>query len=176
MLNRGITKIVVEDTLRSRLFPLFRKGVQIEVQTGISLYELFHEQWKIPEEYIHHRISSVFLDSHPIDDLENTRIAGGMVLALSSAMPGLVGAVMRRGLILSSLRQSITYSGENSSSIHHSDIITVKLFNLLAEELSAVFLRMGFRVKVEDARKVLPKSISFPEDEEGDVIIVNSSI
>jgi len=173
MFCREKTKIVLEETLRPKLFPLFRKGVQIEVQSGISLYKLFHEQWKIPVEYIHHRISSVFLDSHPVDDLENTHIAGGMVLALSSAMPGLVGAVMRRGLGLSSLRQSITYRERNSPDLHHDGIITVKLFNLLVEELSEVFFRIGFRVRTEDARKVIPEGIHLPK--ENYVIIVNST-
>ena len=157
------TKIVLEDALHPKFFPLFRKGVQIEIQSGISLYKLFHERWEIPLEYIHHRISSVFLDSHPVDDLENTHIAGGMVLALSSAMPGLVGAVMRRRLSLSSLRQSITYREKTLPDLQHDGIITLKLFNLLVEELSEVFFRMGFRVRTEDARKVLPDGIHLPD-------------
>ena len=164
-------KIIVDDALKSRFFPLFRKGIQVEIENGLSLAELFREQWEIPAEYIQQRISSVFLDFHPVDDLENTRVADGMVLALSSAMPGLVGAVMRRGLSLSSLRQSITYSEKTFFTSHHNGIITVKLFNLLVEELSVIFFRMGFRVTIEDARKILPDGISLPE--KGYVIIKN---
>lgn len=94
-------------------------------------------------DYVNYRITTVFLDGSCVDDLKTTIIKDGSVLALSSAMPGLAGATMRRGSTYASLRESITYSEKGDSTLGSEGTVTVKLFNVLINELGPVFLQRG---------------------------------
>ncbi|OQX15922.1 MAG: hypothetical protein BWK80_40550 [Desulfobacteraceae bacterium IS3] len=113
----------------------FQQGVQIKIPTGCSLKTLLCEVWEIPQDYVTNRISTIFLDGKPVDDLEAAMIRDGSVLSLSAAMPGLVGAVMRRGGSLASFRSSITYAENENMPERKEGVITLKLFNLLIAEL-----------------------------------------
>ena len=55
------------------------------------------------------KIQSIMLDGKPVDDIGSAMIHDGSVLALSAAMPGLVGATLRRGGAYASFRSAITY-------------------------------------------------------------------
>ena len=96
------------------------------------------------------RISTIFIDSKPVDDLNTAVIEDGATLALSCAMPGLVGAVMRRGGLLSSFRSGISYSHTVKKDTLRPGCIRVKLFNMLIKELGPVFLKAGIEVDVAD--------------------------
>ncbi|NJL58424.1 MAG: hypothetical protein HC887_00995 [Desulfobacteraceae bacterium] len=52
---------------------------------------------EIPKDYVLNRISTIFLDGKPVDCLDTAFVRNHSVVSLSAAMPGLVGAVMRRG-------------------------------------------------------------------------------
>jgi len=90
-------------------------------------------------------IQTIFLDSSPVDDLERACVRPDSVLALSAAMPGLVGAVMRRAGAFAKLRESITH--HNADSRPGTDgtpvPITVKVFNLLQDRLGPRLLGRG---------------------------------
>jgi hypothetical protein len=64
-------------------------------------------------------------------------------VALSSALPGLVGATLRRGGFYACLRDSINYRQEDLPVDTRPGTITIKLFNLLMDELGPVFLKKG---------------------------------
>ncbi len=76
-----------------------------------------------------------------MDNLTTAIIRNGSVLALSSAMPGLAGATLRRGSIYASLRNSINYEEKNELTQKMDGVITVKLFNVLINELGPVLLQ-----------------------------------
>lgn len=82
-----------------------------------------------------------------VDNIEEAIILEGSTLALSSAMPGLAGATLRRDGIYASLRESITYKEKASNCRIKEGIITVKLFNLLIDDIGHVFLQKGIIVK-----------------------------
>src|SRR4051794_38323776 len=88
-------------------FPLLQRGVDLKACTGGSLRELLCAQLGIPADYVTGRITTIFLDNRPVDDLERTQIREGSRVTLSAAMPGLVGAVMRRSGFYAALRQGI---------------------------------------------------------------------
>jgi len=54
------------------------------------------------------KISTIFLDGKAVDSPETALLREGSTLALSSAMPGLAGAILRRDGPYASLRSSIT--------------------------------------------------------------------
>lgn len=142
-----------------RLSQVFQKGVRVEIETGCPLESLLCDQWGLSPEYVLQKISTLFLNGKPVDDISTARVGEGAVLALSSAMPGLVGAVMRRGGFFSSLRGGITYRENASADRACRGLITVKLFNLLIEDLGPRFLAQGFFVDSGDLPKDLTESL-----------------
>ena len=65
---------------------LFQQGVGVAIQTGVSLEDLLCCQWQIDREYVMNRISTLFLDGKPVDDLPAAVVNDGSVVALSGAM------------------------------------------------------------------------------------------
>ena len=90
-------------------FPLFQQGVIVKILTGDYQGSTF-PYLEIPAEYVENRIQTIFLDGKAVDDLGEAKVRDGSILALSAAMPGLVGATLRRGGAFASLRRSITFS------------------------------------------------------------------
>ncbi|MBL0714162.1 MAG: hypothetical protein JJV98_10720 [Desulfosarcina sp.] len=135
---------------------LFQKGVGITIQTGTSLENLLCCQWNIDRAYVMGRISTLFLDGHPVDDLPGAVVHDGATLALSGAMPGLIGATMRRGGVLASFRDGITYCETSEGGHGGRGRITLKLFNLLIEELGPLFLARGIWVSRSRLAELFP--------------------
>lgn len=124
----------------------------MKTEVGCSLRELLAERFGISMEYIENRIQTVFLDGKPVDDMDAAAVRDGAVLALSSAMPGLLGAIMRKGGYYSRLRSPVSHV-ENGDAPRRTDgQVVVKLFNLTSPELGPLFLERGIRVDAEDLR------------------------
>ena len=122
---------------------------------GCSVKDLLCRQFRLDESYVDRRITTIFLDGKPVDAIGAARIREGSTLALSAAMPGLAGAILRRGSALSPLRENITREGGEKSVVPERDgVITVKLFNLLAPELAPGFLRRGVLLPAAEAGTV----------------------
>lgn len=124
-------------------FPLLQQGVTVEAQVGCTLDKLLSQQWNISPEYAAQRITTIFLNSRPIDSLATALIRENSVIALSGAMPGLVGATMRRGGFYAALRQGITHHDAAGEVTDRKASVRVKLFNLLLPELGPGFLQRG---------------------------------
>jgi hypothetical protein len=139
--------LVVESRWLPQFYYLLQLGFGLRVQVGGSVQELLSQQLGLDLEYVAGRISTVFLDGRPVDNLEAAVIREGATVALSAAMPGLVGATLRRGGYYAVLRSSITHVADTGSASQKLGIITVKLFNLLQNELGPVFLQRGILVQ-----------------------------
>jgi len=140
---------------------LLQQGVAVPVVIGCSLRSLLCDQFSIPAEYVTGRITTIFLDSRPVDNLDSAVIREGSRVTLSAAMPGLVGAVMRSGGFYASLRQGITHTGADSATAAKKGMIRLKLFNLLLAELGPLILARGVileRAELSDLLQRLPAS------------------
>lgn len=135
--------LTVEPGLLSEFTLLLQRGFDISLLVNCSLENILQEQWHIAPECVTGRISTIFVNSHPIDDLSSTIIREGDVLSLSGAMPGLVGATMRRGGFYANLRGDITYQEQERETSPRLARIHVKIFNLLLRELGPGFLQRG---------------------------------
>lgn len=133
---------------------LLQKGVWLRVQTGCSVASLLTEQFKIAENYIVERITTLFLDFKPVDNLETAYVSDGSTLALSSAMPGLVGTTMRRGSHLAAMRGDISCPTQQPS-VSVMGRIRIKLFNLVMNELGETFLAHGVLLTNGELDKLL---------------------
>lgn len=154
---------------------LFQQGVGITIQTGATLEDLLCGQWGIDRDYVMNRISTLFLDGKPVDDLTISVVEEGATLALSGAMPGLIGATMRRGGVLAPFRSGITYCPSATTGASGNGRITLKLFNLLIEELGPQFLSRGIWIDRSRLRDQFPGRPELDGDGEVRVVLTASS-
>lgn len=138
---------------RTLFHPLLREGVQVQVRLGGTVRDILEQDLHIPEQIVDQEIQSLFLDNHPVDDLETRIHTPGSVLSLSAAMPGLVGACMRRGGAYAGLRQGISWDEEaEDESVLDQGLIYIKLFNFMAPRIGPILLAQGVRV---DAKRLV---------------------
>ena len=147
------TSILLEmryDQVRE-FFPLLQQGFAVTGRVGCSLDRLLGDQWGMSSEYVARRVTTIFLDSRAIDDVTTAVVHDGSVVALSGAMPGLVGATMRRGGFYAAMRGGISYQSTAAESPERIGTIRAKLFNLLLPELGPGFLGRGIILKASEA-------------------------
>ena len=87
---------------------LFGKGVGINAETGCTVKQLLCDQVGIAADYLSDRVQTIFLNGRPVDDEAKAVVHNGDVLALSAAMPGLVGTILRKGGHLAAMRASLS--------------------------------------------------------------------
>ncbi len=149
---------VIDRSDATLLLPLLQQGVQIEIESDRSLEDLLCRQWGLSRDYVTGRISTLFLNGRPVDDIEKARVPEGARLALSCAMPGLIGATMRRGGVLAPFRSSISHQeNQRPASRKRRALITVKLFNMLTRELGPVLLTQGIIVPRASLDMLVPR-------------------
>jgi hypothetical protein len=136
----------VETSLLTTFYELLQAGFRVRCRVGVNIESLFNDQFEINQHLVEERISTIFLNGKPVDDIASTTVSDGSTLALSGAMPGLVGATLRRKSPLSSFRQSISAEKTPEDSDKKEGYIQIKLFNILLEELGPEFLKKGILV------------------------------
>lgn len=146
--------LVATADMISRFFPLLQRGVMVRVRVGCSVRKFLSDEIGVSPEALE-RIQSIFLDGGPVDDLDSAMIRDGSSLALSAAMPGLVGATMRRGGAYSSFRSTITHRETGAPCASGSGFVQVKLFNLMTGELGPGLLAKGIFVTSSEFRDFL---------------------
>lgn len=145
----------VEADLISGFIKLIERGFRLKVKTGQSIRELFCSQFGISDDYFDNRIQTIFLDGKAVDNTDTAWVENGSRLALSAAMPGLVGATFRKGGRYASFRGTISYSKSKKSIAGGEGEITLKLFNMIARELGPVFLQKGVIIESRFFREFL---------------------
>lgn len=135
--------VIVEPELFKMFHLPLQRGVGVRINEGSNIEGLLKNNLGLSEEYIEKRIGTVMLDGRPVDDKVSTVLTEGSRVALSAAMPGLAGAMLRSGGVYSSLRQGITYQYEKGLSSNDQCIINIVVFNNLIEELAPVILKTG---------------------------------
>lgn len=146
----GSVDLILEPELIPRFFGFLRQGVQLEARVGCSIESLLCGQFGLSPEYLDERVQTLFLDGKPVDDVKSTIIKDGSTLALSAAMPGLAGAMLRKGGYYSGMRREISHREKSQSVSARQGTFCLKLFNLLVDEIGPVFLEYGVLVKGSD--------------------------
>jgi hypothetical protein len=148
--------LTLEDSLIATFFQLLQQGFMVKVRVGCSIKDLLCRQLGLDPQYLEQRIQTIFLNGKPVDDIDSAIVEEGAILALSSAMPGLVGAILRRGGPYALMRSRISIGGKTESLTLRKGFINLKLFNLVAKELGPAFLNRGVWVSgknLEDLMK-----------------------
>jgi hypothetical protein len=145
---------IVEETHVPLFFPLLQQGVRIWRRVGCSVEVFLRREIGATPETIE-KIQSIMLDGKPVDDIGSSLLHSGSTLALSAAMPGLVGATLRRGGAYSSFRSGITYHEAENAGEPGEGWVRVKIFNLLMAVLGPGLLRAGVLVRSSDLLDLL---------------------
>ena len=132
----------------------FQRGVRVEVEVGNDLMTLLTEDLCLSEEGIA-KIQTIFWQSKPVDDITSCIVHDDGVLALSAALPGLVGACLRRGGAWSALRDSISHQYDGVENAKRVGIITVKLFNFMLTEVGPLLLQRGVLIDAVRIKDIL---------------------
>lgn len=136
---------------------LLQAGFFLPLTRATNLLGFLLDDLAIPGDYVQDRLQTVFVGGRPVDDFTTARVTPGARLALCAAMPGLVGATMRRSGVLAGFRQTISLPGQDSPGYDSQEetqdepagLVFVKLFNLVARELAGHFLTRGVLVPAD---------------------------
>ena len=136
-------------------FPLLQKGFVLGVSVGCPIRVLLRDGLGLTDEYIETRLQTVFLDGKPVDDIDGAFIRDGETLALAPAMPGLMGAMLRRGGFYAPMRNGITHRDDAAPRWIGEGRITMKLFGMALRELGPKLLERGIEVDAADLSEVI---------------------
>jgi hypothetical protein len=126
-----------------RFFSLLSGGFSFIVKAGCSINNLLSQEFGIPEAYIDDRIQTIFLNGKAVDNSKSATLQDGAVLALSAAMPGMVGSTFRKEGVFAGMRSQISHVTDPAGHQDQQIKVKLKLFNLIAKELGPEFLQKG---------------------------------
>lgn len=153
--------LYLEESSIPIFFRLLQQGFGVKVQTGRSVKSLLCDQLGLDPEYVVNRIQTLFLDGKPVDDINSAIIRDGSTLAISAAMPGLAGRVLRRGGRFASMRSTISHREKTASERPKEGVVSMKLFNLLLKEMGPIFLKNGVWIEGKDLEDFIKRQ---PDD------------
>lgn len=123
--------------------PILQHGFGMTASVPCTVCNLLCDQFGLSREYVSERITTIFLDGKTTDSIDDAMVRDHSTIALSAAMPGVVGATLRRGSYYSAMRSAITCTDKGKTGASREGLVFVKLFNLLLPELGTEFLKNG---------------------------------
>lgn len=132
----------------SVLTNVLQRGVLCPARLPTAVAEFITGQLGWAPEYLRDRISTIFLDGKVVDDPATAMMTDGAGLSLSAAMPGLVGATLRRSGYYAAMRSQISWSSEATtlSSGSEPGLVEIRLYNLILVEKAEDLLARGILV------------------------------
>ena len=152
--------MIDSDKIIQILYPILQKGFCVKVLTGVSVRRLLEDQFKLSSDFVDVKISTVFLNGKAVDNIDSAIVTDNCELALSGAMPGFVGAAMRRGGYYSSMRSAVSHIEQLSIPPIKEGVVKIKLYNTLIQSLGLEFARRGIIVSKTDAAGLLGAELS----------------
>jgi hypothetical protein len=139
--------------------PILQQGVMVRVLTGITLRRLLEDELKLSHDIIDNQIATVFLDGRPVDNIDSAIVKDNSEIALSGAMPGFVGASMRRGGYYSAMRAGITHTDENLAIETNQGLVKIRLYNSLIDLIGPILFSSGFFLSAYEVNHLLTTEI-----------------
>ena len=169
-------EIVAAKDVAGRFLFFFLEGVYLPVNTGGTLKEMICDQLGVAEEYFEERVQTIFLNFKAVDEPEKALVKDGAIIALSAAMPGLVGATMRKGGTYAALRSSISFSETDDNIEQRRGWITLKLMNMVVRELGPLLLANGVYVMDERATSFFKTRVAEFKNERCEVTLNGKAV
>jgi len=139
----GVIELCVDGETLPKFTTVLQSGIFLEGAQGITIGNILTTLPGFSEEYIDKWVQTIFLNGLPADDLSQKIYGDDAVLALSAAMPGLAGAIFRKGGVHAPLRTTSYDSSSGLSDEQHPVRLRIKLFNLIGVEKGTVILEKG---------------------------------
>lgn len=136
---------------------LLQGGFELILPGPCTVREFLCELAGVCGDYAKKRIQTIFVNGKAVDDLDEAMLGPGSRLALSAALPGLVGATMRRGGFYGRLREGVTHHAQTESAAAPSKPfrLQIRLFNAVSRDLAEIFLKGGVIVSVTALKNFL---------------------
>jgi hypothetical protein len=147
--------LVAEPKLFQKFLQLFQKGVKVTARIGLTVRSFLCDDLGLSPEYVDKRIQTLFLNGKAVDNPDTAHLKEDSTLALSAAMPGLLGATLRKGSYYAPMRNEISYQEKSEGITAHEGFVLLKLFNLLPAEIGPAILERGIWLKGEDLNHFL---------------------
>jgi hypothetical protein len=153
--------LVAEPKLFEKFLQLLQKGVKVTGRVGSSVRSFLCDDLGLSPEYVDKRIQTLFLNGKALDNPDTAHLKEDSTLALSAAMPGLLGATLRKGSYYARMRNEISHQEQSEVISVHEGFVLLKLFNLLPAEIGPAILERGIWLKGEDLNQFLKQ---FPDE------------
>jgi hypothetical protein len=148
--------LLVRPELGPIFHDLFQRGVLVTAKIGATIKSFLCDALELDPRYVEERIQTVFLNGKAVDDPGSAVIPDHATIALSAAMPGLLGATLRKGSYYAGMRTEISHARRDPVSSHEGKVL-LKLFNLLPGEIGSLLLDQGIWVKGDTLKELLEK-------------------
>lgn len=142
-INASQISLITGPKLAEEFFPILQRGFGEMAMVPCTIKDLLCDQFGLSYDYVSGRITTIFLDGKATDSIDEAIVKERSTIALSAAMPGVVGATMRRGSFYASMRSAITSTDMGKAGASREGMICIKLFNLLLTDLGPEFLKKG---------------------------------
>jgi hypothetical protein len=149
--------LILPGTSVSRFFPILGEGILVKGPGGQTVEDFLQKAAGVSPTYLKDRVQTVFLNGKALDDFKTARVGDSSILALSAAMPGLAGAVLRRGGFYAAMRRQISHEADGPAAAGQEITVTLKLFNLVARELGPGLLQSGILIPAGQLRDFIER-------------------
>ena len=131
-----------------RLTTILQSGFVETGRQGDSILSFLLTLDGFTEAYIENKVQTIFYNGDALDDPEIKLGGESATIALGAAMPGLAGAIMKKGSICGTFRKSPTKFdiGRSGDPV----AVRVKLFSTVARDRGPQLLRRGVRIDAQD--------------------------
>ncbi len=134
------------DTL-VRFATVLQSGVQYgSIDAGATIGKFLEGLPGFEPDYINEKVQTIFLNGTATDDLSTPLTGKKIVLAITTAMPGLAGAIFRKNSPHAPLRTTST----KQQSTEQPELIVLKVFSALTRERGPELLKAGVLIKSYD--------------------------
>lgn len=166
---------VVDVTIRqnTRNYYLFNQflqyGVDVWISAPLSVRAFLTDVLGLDAQYVEKNVSTIFVDGHPVDDIDTAEVAAGTELALSGPLPGVCGITMRRQSPVARMRCGIAYDAFEHEEHFGAGFVRMKVFNFILRDISARLWQRGCIVPAD-------RLCSLLDDADKGLDIVSASI
>lgn len=157
-------EITIDKSNLDSFWAILSSGIHTRVNRGDTVFDFLMNTIGPNEQFIEENIQTIFLNNKVVDDIKKAQLNPDAVLALSAAMPGLVGATLRTSGPLKAFRDEISYHNKEikPQTEQQSFIITIKLFNLVTKQIGDLFLKNGIILSGMELKEyILNENVDF---------------
>jgi hypothetical protein len=137
---------------------LLQKGVLVRAPIGSTIQSFLCETLGLDPQYVERTIQTVFLNGKAVDDPASAVITDHATIALSAAMPGLLGATLRKGSYYAKMRGEISHVDRGAVPLHEGRVL-LKLFNVLTGDIGPLILEKGVWVNGKNLKEFFEKRL-----------------